>query len=189
MEALQVIDRKPLRVKLYPDADRINPREDYDHLGTIVYRKGARYLLGDEAWDSGTPPPEDSIHLPVYAYIHGGVTVATTPFHCPWDSGQSGFIFAERKKIREWLQVKRITQDVKRRVYDIFKSEIAEWDAYLQGAVYGYVIEDKKGEVVDSCWGFYDADTLAMEIQEALNCRQPGLDPVKPEDLALYFVL
>ena len=32
---------------------------------------------------------------------------------------------------------------------------IQEWNDYLSGNVYGYVVEDERGEHLDSCWGFY----------------------------------
>lgn len=44
---------------------------------------------------------------PVYAYIHGGMTVSLSPFSCSWDSGQLGRIWASdyetAKKQIEWL--------------------------------------------------------------------------------------
>lgn len=40
-----------------------------------------------------------------------------------------------------------------------------EWNQYLSGDVYGYVIEHN-GEHVDSCWGFYGLD----------NCKQEAVD-------------
>jgi len=44
---------------------------------------------------------------PVYAYIHGGMTVSLDTFSCRWDSGQLGKIWAENREIAqsyiEWL--------------------------------------------------------------------------------------
>ncbi len=35
--------------------------------------------------------------LPLYLYDHGGITMRTNPFSCPWDSGQVGWIYAPKK--------------------------------------------------------------------------------------------
>jgi len=35
--------------------------------------------------------------LPLYLYDHGGITMSTGAFSCPWDSGQVGWIYAPKK--------------------------------------------------------------------------------------------
>jgi len=56
---------------------------------------------------------------PVYAYIHGGITVSLNPFSCHWDSGQLGYIWASDKDFAErqikWLD-RLLTGDIKRDV-------------------------------------------------------------------------
>lgn len=74
------------------DVDAPNPREEFDHLGTILY-SSTRYTLGDKR--GGSVPP-DAVSLPVYAFIHSGITLSTLPFTDPYDSGQSGVIYARR---------------------------------------------------------------------------------------------
>ena len=39
--------------------------------------------------------------LPLYLYDHSGITMSTSVFSCPWDSGQVGWIYAEKKKLIE----------------------------------------------------------------------------------------
>lgn len=36
--------------------------------------------------------------LPLFLYDHSGITMSTGPFHCPWDSGQVGFIYMTYEK-------------------------------------------------------------------------------------------
>lgn len=38
------------------------------------------------------------IILPLYLYDHGGITMSTGPFSCPWDSGQLGWIYALKQR-------------------------------------------------------------------------------------------
>lgn len=69
-------------------------------LGSITYADHSRYTLGTERIsldrfeqigrmiDKG-----EYIGLPVYAYIHSGEQISTSPFTCPFDSGRSGWIY------------------------------------------------------------------------------------------------
>jgi hypothetical protein len=50
---------------------------------------------------------------------------------------------------------------------------------YINGDVYGYVIKNHYGDVVDSCWGYYgyrDAEEAAEEAVRALDAQQPSTD-------------
>lgn len=91
---------------------------------------------------------EHYIILPVYAYVHSGMTISTSPFSCPWDSGQAGFIY-----------VKKGTMGLDDEVLkDILEYEIKDLAWHLEGLVWGYqVFQDD--DLVDSCWGFA-GDTL-----------------------------
>ena len=82
------------------------------------------------------------IMLNIYMYDHSGITIKTSPFSCPWDSGQIGFIYVSKKKIKKeygWkvLTKKRITQ-----IENYLKNEVKTYDQYLRGEVYGYSIID-----------------------------------------------
>jgi hypothetical protein len=43
-------------------------------------------------------------------------------------------------------------------------NDLAAWE---QGEVYGFVVTDSRGEHVDSCWGFYGADSWSYMIDSA----------------------
>lgn len=40
---------------------------------------------------------------------------------------------------------------------------------FCNGCVYGYVVEDEDGDTVDSCWGFYDDNSLKEAVKEAVG--------------------
>lgn len=41
--------------------------------------------------------------LPLYLYDHSGITMSTTTFSCPWDSGRVGMIFCSHEEaVKEW---------------------------------------------------------------------------------------
>ena len=165
-------------LKIYADENAESPRE-WDNLGTMVcFHK--RYRLGDKhdykAEDyGGWEEMEQAIIkrenpvviLPLYLYDHSGITMNTTGFSCPWDSGQVGFIFISRKDALENWSVKRLSPKHKKMCEDMVRGEVEEYDQFLRGDVYGYRVVkpvkcdscgNEEEEVVDSCWGFFGSN-------------------------------
>lgn len=104
------------------------------------------------------------IVLPVYAYIHSGVVLRTTPFSCRFDSGQSGYIIVEHTKAKEafqsndsWVEMTKIA----------LKSEIEIYSQFLNGEVYYWSVEDSTEEFKESVGGYYSIEDA---IEEAKNC-------------------
>ncbi len=127
---------------MYQDFD--NPRS-WDNLGTMVCFHN-RYDLGDKhdynhnnynGWDemknSITKEEDVAVILPLYLYDHGGITMSTSPFSCRWDSGQVGWTFVSKKKIREEYGVKRISKELIEKVTEMLEGEIRTYDMYLTG--------------------------------------------------------
>lgn len=160
MQPVLVKESGGKRVKIFFDQESRN-REDFgETLGTILYTGTGRYVLGDRR---ATPEAmkqiekcKEFIYLPVYAYVHGGVALSTQPFSCPWDSGQSGIIYASREKVRTALGVKRLGKKLLQKAFDALSEEVREYSKILNGEVYGYILEDESGKEIDSCWGFID---------------------------------
>jgi hypothetical protein len=85
--------------------------------GQIAYT-GSSYVLGtkrvsrDELDEISSGIKGGSlVGVPVFAYIHGAVAIKAAdcnPFACRWDSGQSGFVYASKAEIRDWLGCKRV---------------------------------------------------------------------------------
>ncbi len=109
-------------IKIFYDPDAESPR-DWDNLGTLICGH-SRYTLGDKHSFSGgreflldlcnlnddcdldvdqlaKRAEKIAIILPVFLYDHSGLAMNTKGFHCPWDSGQVGFIYVSLKAIRE----------------------------------------------------------------------------------------
>lgn len=159
-------------VKIIRDPSPENPRESWDNLGTMA-AEHRRYALGDkrgqaklaallgcEADDyrricERLEKRRDIIALPLYLYDHSGITISTTPFSCPWDSGQVGFIFVTAEKVRAEYDWKVITKARRAKIEDYLRGEVETYDQYLVGDVFGFEVEDDEGEMTDSCWGFY----------------------------------
>jgi hypothetical protein len=128
-----------------------------------------RYNLGDEQNSNPVRDMVQSLYLPLFLYDHSGITMKTTPFSCQWDSSHVGWIYVTKENIRKEYGIKKITKKVKEMVYRILISEVEEYDQYLNGEVYGFIItDDETGEEIDSCWGFYGeeaANEAAIQAQ------------------------
>jgi hypothetical protein len=108
------------------------------------------------------------IVIPLYMYDHSGITVQTHPFADPWDSGQIGYIYCTREDIRKNWNVKRVTKELRDYARKLLEGEVKEYDDYLTGNVYGYTLEDDRGDVFCSCWG-YSGDGAAAQIKSDLH--------------------
>ncbi|MCD1635919.1 hypothetical protein K7H91_19340 [Martelella mediterranea] len=186
-------------IKIYHDPDAESPRA-WSNLGRLICWH-RRYRLGDShRFDipaaflyelAGVSVQSDhsmeslrdrakrhAILLPVFLYDHSGLAMNTTGFYCPWDSGQVGFVYVTLEDVRKEFGVKRVTQALREKTEDILRSEIATFDAYLGGRVYGYVIE-QDSEEIDACWGFVgDYETLCLpEAQNAVPRSDPHAPP------------
>jgi len=164
------INKNRAVLKIYQDQDCPSPREG-ENLGTMVCWHRC-YQLGDEqakntgsysSWEEWREGElgKDVIALPLYLYHHSGLAMSTRctyPFNDPWDAGQVGWIYTTPEKIRDWFGVKRVTKKLRARVFEILEAEVEEYSRWLEGDVYGYVLEDPEGNEIDSCWGFYGMD-------------------------------
>ncbi|WP_050524048.1 hypothetical protein [Pseudorhodobacter wandonensis] len=186
-------------ITIYHDPDAESPRE-WSNLGTLICWH-RRYRLGDShPFDSPEVFLRDladvsdhsdlsleqlrdraerkAVILPVFLYDHSGLAMNTIGFHCPWDSAQVGFVYVTLEAVREGLGAKRVTKALREKAAEILCGEIVSYDAYLDGRVYGYVIE-QDGEEVDSCWGFvgdYETDCLP-EARRAVPAPAPKQPP------------
>lgn len=192
MDAIKSIEYKGYTIEVYIDDDPLNPRTEFDNMGTMVCWH-RRYNLGDDGRGAKNPyptreyDPEDwfkanldypeekledldlaelqalfektNLLIPIMAYEHGGITIRAYDYgNWPdqnWDCGQLGFIYASHETIRKEYVVKRLSKKTLEKARTCLLSEIEEYDTYLTGNIYGYVITDPEGEEKDSCWGFY----------------------------------
>jgi hypothetical protein len=154
----------------------LGDKHDYDH---------SDYSGWDEMKEAIIKKEKAVIVKPLYMYDHSGITISTSPFSCPWDSGQIGFVIVTREAIKECFGVKRITKEILERAEKNLNGEVETYDQYLRGDVYGFEVvkvstcnkNHEHEEHVDSCWGFYGndfatngiTDHLEEELAEALK--------------------
>lgn len=119
------------------------PRWDYELNGND---QESPYVLDDD--DNEVLDPDVLAILPVYGYVHGGVSISTGSYGCPWDSGQIGWAFITRDSAKYM----GITEDTSREeLEDYIRSDIDVIDKVYRGEVYTIVREelDSSGEVKD----------------------------------------
>jgi hypothetical protein len=191
-------------IEIEQDMNPESPREkDYwDNFGTMVCFHN-RYSLGDEhdynsddysGWDEQlkviSKNEDVCVILPLYLYDHSGITMNTTGFSCRWDSGQVGWIFISKEKVRKEYSVKRISKKLKERITGYLINEVKTYDQYLTGEVYGYKISKitkcdlghEDTEELDSCWGYYGENSCLEEAEKIVEFYQ------QPKQLELELV-
>lgn len=153
-----------IRVKYLEDTEGFNPRELDDNLGILaidlkrydlnefeLYKSGmireisnSHYeaLVNSLKYDKGLEDVTDEeilkdiIYLPVYVYIHGGITISTTPFSCSWDSGQAGWIFTTINKAKKYIGDDLSNEELIEKAKIWLKEEIEIFDKYLTDEIY-----------------------------------------------------
>lgn len=159
------------RIRLVPDPDFEWWDDGYCE---IAYQTHCRNCLGtkpmtfEEIKDISRQIKKGELTgLPVYAYIHGGVVLSTTPFTDPWDSGQSGYVYSRNEGVTE----------------DALRAFVEAFNMYLAGDTWGYVAEEattitgkhpRTGEPIervewtecDSCYGFLGGDPGTNGMRE-----------------------
>lgn len=160
-------------LKIYNDYDGESPREWDNMCQMICFHK--RYNLGDKhsynhdhytSWSDMVEHNflNDDIIVNLYLYDHSGITIATKPFGCRWDSGQVGIAVITKEKI-----IKEYGNDSKKNraiALECLEAEIKTYNQYLQGEIYGFELVEieecdlghKHENVIESCWGFYGND-------------------------------
>lgn len=196
MEAVKEIKLDNNRVfRVFNDYNPIDPRE-WDNLGTMACFH-RRYSLGDKdvpfssdefgswgemeeyIWKS----LDAAVVIPLFMYDHGGITIQAYPFDCRWDSGQIGFIYVTKDKLRKEYGVKKVGKKILSKAEEILRNEILTYDQYVTGDVYSFEIVKVEScdfgcpheRHEDSCSGFFGEDIKQNGI----------LDHVSKEDAAV----
>lgn len=119
---------------------------------------------------------DDLLIETISAYEHGGIMLFLgTPssrysYGCLWDTGVLGFAYVERLTAKD--------DDWKERAQKAVEVEMRDYNAFLQGEVYGYYIEeDANGEEFDpGCGGYIGEDGYEEIIATAKRTIDYELD-------------
>lgn len=167
---VEEFEHKGLKIEIHKDDDPVDPREG-DNLGTMICFH-PRYRLGDDNREYSKNELLDIVQqdgviaLPLFLYDHGGITMSTREFSCPWDSGQVGFIFVTPDRIQE--EFGKIDAETLGKAKNILEAEVETYDQYLTGEVFGFVIKNDEDIQVDSCWGIFDKKYCIEEAKHSI---------------------
>jgi len=164
-------------LKVYQDSDTESPRE-WSNVSKMIFL-GKYSHLGDDHefknedtdnWDDFEKLIKRKLNVAtitkVYGYSHGGLSISTTPYQCRFDSGVLGFAVVTKELIRENWNIKRVTKKYIELADKMVEGEVETLNKYINNEVYSFRIEDKDGEVIDSCGGFYDMDDIQDHVDE-----------------------
>lgn len=165
---------------IYYDTVEESPRKMYDNGATIVILRG-KYESPDEITDEleeiadehGISLSKDCdlnalisalqeagyYAVPVYILDHGSVHYSTHDFGDKWDSGMAGVAYAKKSGADE------------KKLQKMIDAELAEYETWANGNVYGISVRNEDGEVVDGESGFYLSNDMTWEdlIKEMLD--------------------
>jgi hypothetical protein len=175
-------------LQIFQDTWGESPRE-WSNLGTMaIFHR--RYNFGDEVdfksddFDSWSNMEEyinkdldAAVCIPIYMYDHSGITINCDGFACPWDSGQVGYIYVSRQKLKDEYGVKRISSVMLERAEKALRREVNVMDQYITGDVYGFQVikryldnnNDIKEDIIDSCSGFYGENFKENGMMEYID--------------------
>ena len=173
---------KNVVIKIYRDDDSQSPEEWQDeNLFLVAYHRDftvdkkisqglAQCITNNGKYEDDSINDEARQYIKDYyifgleAYIHSGVHLSllheSNYLDRAWDVSQLGLVFVSKK---EWKSRKAAKEGA--------SALLETWNDYLSGNIYGYVIEDKEGENLDSCWGFY-GDYEENALKEARDIAE-----------------
>lgn len=159
-----------IRVEYHEDPQ--SPRDDDGNAGIMAIYPRSGYSFGDETLSD---VPENAIvSADIYAYVHGGITIAFSPDGFPdqlWDVSRIGFMYTTTEHLEEQVGRKMTREQIMRD----FQLELDDMNKYLSGQVCGFDVEQaakcSMGETHTKSLlrlgGYYDIDDA---LAEAISC-------------------
>lgn len=170
------IEKRKYHVVAMHDEGASDPREEYDHVGTLCLF----HRRMDLANEGGVGVEQTAkvgkrietlggVTLPVFMYQHSGVALSTSPFSCPWDSGQVGIIYVSADTIEKEYSGVKFADAAKRRehVINVLQAEVAEYGAWLNGEVYVVrTVDSETNETIECVCNVYGDETEVLQVAD-----------------------
>lgn len=173
IEATDPIERAGYVARIYYDESPESP-DGWCNIGTLEYsdRHGrASHGTMPRYWDEygiENVLPDALVILPVRAYDDRNGTVLDVADS--WEDA-NGWIYATDSCACGCGSKHDMTPE---QVRAALVAELAAWQQWAQGDVYGVVVYDRAGTEVDSCWGFYGLEWAETEARGMLD-----IEPVR----------
>ena len=196
---MAVTDKVDVRARIVRDPD---PEFDWDDYQEIfqMYTWHRRYQLGPEHDYTRDEVRElfdnDRYYFfDLYMYEHGNIALSLSPFSCHWDSGVVGYIVASKDDLQTQFGFDLQDEDVVSKVKDFLESHLDECTSYINGEVYGVVVETRKRgdceccsrafewERYDDCYGFFGVDPATNGLSQTIKDMTAHFDNVEVIDV------
>lgn len=158
-QLLDTINHGDIVIKVFEDGTTVSPRLEDKNLGTMVMWHPRYKDLGDKhTFETHQEFLEYTekvkcLVLPVYLVEDiEGIRVVT------WlQKGQelpvTGYIYVPYKDLHAKYHTKRIGYKLRADAEKHLEREVRAYNTYLNNSRYGFVVEDTKGNIIDSAWG------------------------------------
>jgi len=159
------LKHKGIKIKIKEDVHPMNPRTEFDNLGTVVINH-RRLELSDKTINPIDRADLDStrdVIVPIYLFEHGGITIKTHPIAMSVCREPHGYIHVTEEMIKAEYNSDTLTNEIREKAYQVLEGEIKEYNSYLNGEVYQYEVE---GEI---CGGFYDLKEARLAAEEVVD--------------------
>lgn len=192
-----------LKLEIFRDEEPYMP-DDEGQLAHMVcfhtrYRLGDRHPYTNDSagmeeftkWAKTRLDHGEIVIASIELYDHSGLSVRVldwgysclTPKRTGWDSGVVGWVYVEKQKMIDELQVSE--SEWRGRAEELVVSRVETYDQYLAGEVYGFELSEMEHETVkrggkqvtaywdvwtltDSCWGFFGSDHKKSGIMDCI---------------------
>lgn len=176
MDAVEIFEQDGVTCSLYVDEDPMSPA-DWDQLASFQTWGRDADVFGSAGEAIGEPERGAAVYVRSLTLF--GEAAAVLPLRVS-DYGSSGI----RVYVTDAEDCNAVALTTHKRVTELcgegaeyhavpwilaaLEGELGEWSTYFEGDVYGYVCEDARGELLDSCWGFYGLEYAEAEAREML---------------------
>lgn len=158
-------------VNIVPDNDSDSPLDWHGSEAVLVsYHRRYRGYRDDEYRKLEPEEAEAKLkrdgYVPykVFMYEHSGTCYKVAdhnPFHCKWDSGWFGWIGLKPSLVNMKGKCKALRT--------LAEGMMDNYTTWANGGVIGYEVTDDEGEVIDSCYGYYDEEYLKSDAKSFIE--------------------
>tara|TARA_Y100000034_G_scaffold33928_1_gene41491 strand:+ start:12596 stop:13153 length:558 start_codon:yes stop_codon:yes gene_type:complete len=133
----------------------ISTHARYSSVNADLEAKGFSSLKDLENYLSG----KGYIFQKVYCHDHSSISLKAAeknPFSSPFDSFPFGYVIISKSKARKEYNIERISKGEEKNIKNDMISFVNDLNSFYNGEVFGFEISEESGEVVESCYGFYN---------------------------------
>ncbi len=194
MESIDVKIVNGYIVSVYPDQDCESPRDTFEQSSRMNLKHREYNFPNNDnvdfdevdtladlvkiAVDNDAHP---ELIFPVEFLDHGMVGMkmwTTQAFDERHNSGMIGIVYMTNAYFKENIEpYNQTVADATKRL----SADVEEYGQYVNGSCYGFIVTDKDGKELDSCWGFIgDSDDAMNEGVSSANNIDPEPEILRP---------